>query len=139
MMEKFAHWQTGTVLPPLHLPPLTLDTLKTYAIASGDHAEAHVDPDVARAMGFPHAFAHGLLTMAWLGRLLTDQAPAPLLKSYSVRFTALVFVGEELTCSAVVSGREADAEQVRFELDLQVVNGEGEVKLAGKATVSVPL
>jgi len=138
MMDKFAHWQPGAVLPPLCLPPLTLDTLKAYGQASGDNAEAHIDPEVARAMGFPDAFAHGLLTMAWLGRLLTDQAPAPFLKSYSVRFTAPVFVGEELTCSAVIGSRESVADQLHFLLDLQVVNGEGAVKLAGKATIAVP-
>jgi len=138
-MTNYARWQLGSSLPDLRLPPVTLEMLRAYAAASGDNADVHIDPQAARDMGFPNAFAHGLLTMAWLGRLLTDQAPAPLLKSYSVRFTAPVFVGEELTCRAAVTNREADAEQMHFTLGLQVVNGEDELKLAGKATISVPL
>ena len=57
----------GDALPPLSLPPLTRTTLALYAGASGDHNPMHIDIDFARAAGMPDVFAHGMLSMAWLG------------------------------------------------------------------------
>ena len=65
----------GDEIAPLALPPLTRATLALYAGASGDHNPVHIDIDFARAAGMPDVFAHGMLSMAWLGRLLTNWAP----------------------------------------------------------------
>ena len=45
--------------------------LALFAGASGDHNPIHIDIDFARKAGMPDVFAHGMLSMAWLGRLLT--------------------------------------------------------------------
>ncbi len=59
----------------LELPPVSRIDLVLYCGASGDHNPIHVDPDFARAAGEPGVFAHGMLSMAWLARLLTDWLP----------------------------------------------------------------
>ena len=87
------------------LPPLTRTTLALYAGASGDHNPIHIDIDFARAAGMPDVFAHGMLSMAWLGRLLTDWAPQRDLREFSVRFTAMTHVGERIVCTGRVSGK----------------------------------
>ena len=112
----------GDELPPLALPPLTRTTLALYAGASGDHNPMHIDIDFARAAGMPDVFAHGMLSMAWLGRLLTEWVPQRDLREFSVRFTAMTHVGERIVCtrprrarssSATASGSSASASRRR--------------------------
>lgn len=125
----------GDTLAPLVLPPLTLETLRGYAEASGDHAEVHLDSAVARAFGFPDAIAHGLLVMAWLGRVVSDRFPPDQLRGFSARFLAPVLVGDALTCAgSVASVEEVDGERFAH-LDLAVTAGDGSVKLDGKAVI----
>ena len=124
-------WAVGTTLPELRLPPLTLEALQDYADVSGDDAAVHLDPAAAQAYGFPTAFAHGLLSMALLGRLLTARFAAHEIRHFSVRFSAPLYVGESLVCSAAVA--EAGDTLV---LALEARNAEGELKLAGRAVVA---
>ena len=60
----------GDAIPSLTLPPLSRLTLALYCGASGDHNPIHVDSDFARSAGMPDVFAHGMLSMAWLARVL---------------------------------------------------------------------
>ena len=62
----------GTEIPALELPPITRTTLALYAGASGDHNPVHIDIDFAKKAGMPDVFAHGMLSMAYLGRMLTN-------------------------------------------------------------------
>jgi acyl dehydratase len=56
-------------------PPISRATLALFAGASGDHNPIHIDLDVARSAGLDDVFAHGMLSMAYLGRLLTGWVP----------------------------------------------------------------
>jgi acyl dehydratase len=67
--------EVGTELPALELEPITRTTLALYGPASGDHNPIHLDIDVARSVGLDDVFAHGMLSMAYLGRLLTNWTP----------------------------------------------------------------
>ncbi|HEY3709529.1 MAG TPA: MaoC/PaaZ C-terminal domain-containing protein [Amycolatopsis sp.] len=78
----------GTELPPLKVPPISRTTLALFAGASGDHNPIHLDLDVARSAGLEDVFAHGMLSMAYLGRLLTDWVPQERIRSFAVRFAA---------------------------------------------------
>ncbi len=51
--------------------------ISRFADASGDHNPLHVDPEAARAAGFPATIAHGVMTLAELSRLLGTEAPGP--------------------------------------------------------------
>ena len=62
----------GTELPPLVVDPISRTTLALFAGASGDHNPIHIDLDVARSAGLDDVFAQGMLSMAYLGRLLTQ-------------------------------------------------------------------
>jgi hypothetical protein len=57
----------------LHLlcGPVTAVDLALFAAASGDHNPLHLDAEVARAAGFERPVVHGMLTMAYAGRLVT--------------------------------------------------------------------
>ena len=128
----------GDTLPPLELPPLSRTTLALYAGASGDHNPMHIDIDFARAAGMPDVFAHGMLSMAWLGRLLTNWAPQECLREFSVRFSAITHVGERIVCNGRVADKlERDGEAL-IRIVMTTANEKGEVKLTGEAFVAVP-
>jgi acyl dehydratase len=128
----------GDELPPLALPPLTRTTLALYAGASGDHNPIHVDVDFARAAGMPDVVAHGMLSMAWLGRLLTNWAPQRELREFSVRFTAMTHVGERIVCTGRVAEKlERDGERL-VRVAIATSNEAGEVKVVGDAYLSLP-
>ena len=128
----------GDALPPLALPPLTRTTLALYAGASGDHNPMHIDIDFARASGMPDVFAHGMLSMAWLGRLLTNWAPQRDLREFSVRFSAITHVGERIICTGRVADKlERDGEAL-IRVVVATANEAGEVKLTGEAFIAVP-
>ena len=67
--------QVGTAIPELVMPPISRYTLALYAGASGDHNPIHIDSDFAKKAGMPDVFAHGMLSMAYLGRMLTNWQP----------------------------------------------------------------
>ena len=127
----------GDALPPLSLPPLTRTTLALYAGASGDHNPMHIDIDFARAAGMPDVFAHGMLSMAWLGRLLTNWAPQRDLREFGVRFSAITHVGERIVCTGQVTEKlERDGERL-VRVTVATANEAGEVKLTGDALIAV--
>ena len=81
--------KVGDELAPLTVEPITRTTLALFAGASGDHNPIHIDLDVARGAGLDDVFAHGMLSMAYLARLLTDRFPQERIRSYRVRFAAI--------------------------------------------------
>ena len=138
MGVTFDSVRIGDELPPLVLPPLTRETLALYAGASGDRNPIHVDVDFARAAGMPDVVAHGMLSMAWLGRLLTSWAPQRDLREFNVRFTALTQVGERIACTGRIAEKlERDGEQI-VRVAVATANEAGEVKVSGDAYVALP-
>ncbi|MEU3607631.1 MaoC/PaaZ C-terminal domain-containing protein [Streptomyces sp. NPDC035033] len=116
----------------LECPKITRTTLALYAGASGDHNPVHIDIDACKAVGIPDVFAHGMLSMAYLGRLLTDRFPQERLKSYEVRFSAITPVNSRPTCTGAV----ARVEDGLAHLDLAVTLPDGTVTLQGSAVVT---
>jgi acyl dehydratase len=84
----------------------------------------------------PDVFAHGMLSAAWLGRLLTNWVPQPAIRSLDVRFAAITHVGERITCTGQVT-EKFEQEGKRFvRLHVVTANQDGMTKLAGDALVA---
>lgn len=128
----------GDRLPALVYPPLTRQTLALFAGASGDHNPIHIDLDFARAAGHPDVFAHGMLGMARLGRLVTRTVPQASLRRFAVRFTAVTQVGDALRCDGEVVERFTEDGEPRARLALRATTADGTVTLRGEAVVAVP-
>ena len=129
--------QVGDDIASYTTAPITRHMLALYCGASGDHNPIHVDIDFARKAGMDDVFAHGMLSMAYLGRLLTDWAPQDRLRSYGVRFAAITHLGDAVTCSGkVVEKFELDGEQ-RIRVELTTTNQDGEIKLKGDAVIAL--
>lgn len=130
--------QVGDALPAFETAPISRLTLALYCGASGDHNPIHVDTDFAHAAGQKDVFAHGMLSMAYLGRLLTNWVPQQSLREFGVRFVAITQVHDRVQCrGTVVEKLVVDGER-RLRLSLQTVDQHGQPKLAGDAVVALP-
>jgi acyl dehydratase len=99
--------EVGTVLEEkvFHLDRALL---KQYADASGDQNPIHQNEEFALSVGLPNVIAHGMLTMALVGKYVSDFAGGSAnVLEYSARFIKPVIVplGEkvDLTVSATVA------------------------------------
>ncbi|MCY1268624.1 MaoC like domain protein [compost metagenome] len=132
---NFANLEIGHELPSFTTAPISRLDLALYCGASGDHNPIHVDIDFARKAGMPDVFAHGMLSMAFLGRLLTDWVPQEQLRHFSVRFVAITHIGDAITCSGKVIEKDEASRTVRLEITTR--NQAGEIKLSGEAVVAL--
>ena len=87
---------------------LDRDLLKRYADASGDQNPIHQNEEFAVSVGLPNVIAHGMLTMALVGKYLSDFAGGSAkVVEFGARFTKPVIVpaGEkvDLTVTATVA------------------------------------
>ncbi len=124
----------GDVLPPVERPPITTTQLVQYAGASGDFNRIHYDEPFAKEGGFPSVIAHGMLSMAFLGQLVTDWAGGPQhLVRLSTRFKAVTFPGDRITVGGEVTARDDAAGTV--EVTLFARKPDGTVTLEGTATL----
>lgn len=109
--------------PPTARHKVTQELISAYANASGDHNPIHLDPAYAKRAGLPSTIAHGLLTLGMACAAVENwAAEAAWTSMVSCRFSAPVPVGDELTCSAVVTAAGADS----AELDLMAAISNGD-------------
>ena len=138
-ITKLPDWTTlqpGDTLPALELPPISRLALALYCGASGDHNPIHVDSDFAKSAGMPDVFAHGMLSAAWLARVLTNWVPQSAIRSLDVRFAAITHVGERITCTAKIAEKFELQGQRCVKLQLATANQDGLTKLTGEALVA---
>ena len=110
--------EVGTVLEE-HTYYLDRAMLKAYADASGDQNPIHQNEEFAVSVGLPNVISHGMLTMALVGKYVTDWAGgSAAVKEISARFIKPVIVPADqkvdLTVSATVS--EIDGDRISITL-----------------------
>jgi acyl dehydratase len=133
-LDKLA---VGDELPPLTLPPVNRTMLALFAGASGDHNPIHIDLDFARKAGMPDVFAHGMLGMAWLCRMLTGWAPQSRLRSVDVRFAGITHLGNVMTCRGKVTGIVEIGGERCARIEVSTANQFDQAKIAGEALVAL--
>ena len=120
---------------------VTRADLIRYAGASGDFNPIHWSDRLASKVGLPGVIAHGMFTMALVGRAVTEWAGAPdAVVEYGVRFTRPVVVpdddeGTEIQVSAVVRGVTEDG---LTRLDLTATCLGERVLAQARATILTP-
>ena len=127
----------GDDMPVLELPPISRTTLALFAGASGDHNPIHIDIDFAQKAGMKDVFAHGMLSMAFLARALTQWVPQRRILSYGVRFAAITQLGDRVQCSGKVVEKLTHAGRPCARIELTAAKRSGEVTLAGEALVAL--
>jgi len=131
--------EVGTVLPKQSFP-IRRENLVRYAGASGDFNVIHWNERRAKGVGLPDVIAHGMLTMATAGRVVTDWIGDPgRVVSYGVRFSAPVVVpdddqGATVDVEGVVEAKHDDG---TVTVGLTVTVGGNKVLMGAKAVVRV--
>jgi acyl dehydratase len=127
---------------PVRTFQVTRADLVRYAGASGDFNPIHWSDRTAVKVGLPGVIAHGMLTMALVGRAVTGWAGDPgAVVEFGVRFTKPVVVpdddqGTEVEVGAKVKDVTGDG---LARLDI-IATCQGEKVLAqARATVRVPV
>ena len=109
-----------------------------YAGASGDYNPLHTDEVfVTQAAGYPAVFAHGMLTMGMMGKLLTDVVGDGRLTNFGVRFANQVWPGDSLVGTAEVVAIRGDGEDHFVDLSLVTTNQHGSAVITGAASARI--
>ena len=83
---------------------VTRADLVAYAEASGDHNPIHQDEEVARGVGLPGVIAHGMYTLALVGRAVAEWTDGAEVVDLGAKFTSPVVVPAEGGAEVVVAG-----------------------------------
>lgn len=128
----------GTELPSLTKPAITRDTLKAYGPAAGDPNPMHVDDEFAKNAGYPGVFAHGMLSMGYLGEFLHRAAGGVgNVKKFRARFAKLTWPGDIITCKGTVTAVRDEGGARVVDCDIWTETQTGEKKVTGTATLAL--
>lgn len=109
--------EVGTILPT-KVFYLDRGLLKAYADASGDQNPIHQSEEFALSVGLPNVIAHGMLTMALVGKFITDWAGGSAnVKEFSARFIKPVIVpaGEKVDLTVTATVIEIDGGEIKLD------------------------
>lgn len=138
MHERQTSVLVGERLPELVCGPLTRAKLALYAGASGDHVPLHIDTDAAKVAGFDDVFGHGMLSMAFLGRMVSAWAGQRNIREWSVRFVAIAPVHATVVCTGEVTELLVVDDERCARLALSATIDGGIPILSGDAIVAIP-
>ena len=89
--------------------------LVAYANASGDQNPIHQNEEFALSVGLPNVIAHGMLTMALVGKYVTDWAGGSAsVKEFGARFVKPVIVpaGQKIDLTVTATVAEVDGDRI---------------------------
>jgi acyl dehydratase len=110
--------------------------LKAYAEASGDHNPIHQNEEFAVSVGLPNVIAHGMLTMALVGKYVTDWAGgSAAVKEFSARFVKPVIVPADQKVDLTVSATVSEIDEDRVSITLSATSAGIKVLGMAKAVV----
>jgi acyl dehydratase len=128
--------EVGTVLPE-RVFEIDRELLVAYANASGDQNPIHQNEEFALSVGLPNVIAHGMLTMALVGKYVTDWAGGSAsVKEFSARFIKPVIVPAGQKVDLTVSATVAEVDGDRISLTLSATSAGVKVLGMAKAVVT---
>ena len=112
--------------------------LKQYADASGDQNPIHQDEEFAISVGLPNVIAHGMLTMALVGKYVSDLAGgSEKVREFGGRFTKPVIVPAGQDVDLTVSATVTDVVDGKATLSLSATSAGVKVLGLAKAVVAL--
>ena len=128
--------EVGTALPE-RVFEIDRALLVAYANASGDQNPIHQKEEFALSVGLPNVIAHGMLTMALVGKYVTDWAGGSAsVKEFGARFVKPVIVPAGQKVDLTVSATVAEINGDRISLTLSATSAGVKVLGMAKAVVT---
>ena len=117
--------------------PISRTTLALFAGASGDHNPIHIDLDFVRKAGLDDVFAHGMLGMAYLGQLLTNNFSQEKIKKYSAKFISITQIGAKFSLTGhIIDEIILDGEKC-LKIEIKAEDQNQDVKIVGEAIIAL--
>ena len=114
------------------------ELLKRYADASGDQNPIHQDEAFAKSVGLPDVIAHGMLSMALVGKYVSDIAgSAAHVLEFGARFTKPVIVPAGQDVDLTVSATVTDIADGKATLSISATSAGVKVLGMAKAVISI--
>ncbi len=115
---------------------LDRELLKRYADASGDQNPIHQNEEFALSVGLPNVIAHGMLTMALVGKYVSDFAGGSTkVVEFGARFTKPVIVPAGQKVDLTVTATVAEISEGKISLTLSATSAGVKVLGMAKAVV----
>ena len=115
---------------------LDRELLKHYADASGDQNPIHQNEEFAVSVGLPNVIAHGMLTMALVGKYISDFAGGSAkVVEFGARFTKPVIVPAGQKVDLTVSATVAEISEGKISITLSATSVGVKVLGMAKAVV----
>jgi len=127
--------EVGTELPE-RVFEIDRELLVAYANASGDQNPIHQNEEFALSVGLPNVIAHGMLTMALVGKYVTDWAGGSAsVKEFGARFVKPVIVPAGQKVDLTVNATVAEVDGDRLSLTISATSAGVKVLGMAKAVV----
>ena len=127
--------EVGTQLPE-KVFYVDREMLKRYADASGDQNPIHQNGEFALSVGLPNVIAHGMLTMALVGKYVSDFAGGSAkVIEFGARFTKPVIVPANQKVDLTVSAQVTEIADGKVSLNLSATSAGVKVLGMAKAVV----
>jgi acyl dehydratase len=127
--------EVGATIPE-RVFTINRELLKAYADASGDQNPIHQNEEFAISVGLPNVIAHGMLTMALVGKFVTDwTGGSSKVTHFGARFIKPVIVPANTDVDLTVTATISAVEDKSITLDLTATSAGIKVLGMAKATV----
>ncbi len=137
MAAKWESVNVGDELPKYVHEKVTRTDLVKYAGASGDYNPMHHDETLAKAVGLPSVFAHGMFSMGLLSNVLVAFGGAGSVKRFDVQFRSITWPDDPVTCTGKVTAKREEGGQKLVDVEIQCETKPGTKSIIGSATLAL--
>jgi acyl dehydratase len=130
--------QIGDEAPVWTVPRLSRTQIVRYAGASGDFNPIHHDEKFSVRAGNETVFAHGMLSMGLMGKMLTDWVGDGNLRNFRVRFVNRVWPVDTVAYKAVVTDKQEEHGEYMINADIYAENQYGTRTIEGSMRAALP-
>lgn len=116
---------------------VTDDTVRGFALVSGDHNPVHLDEEYASNTRFKKRIAHGMLGGSLFSTIFGTQLPGEgsIYVSQSLVFKRPIYIGDKIAATVTITRIDTEKRRVFFTTQCTV---EGKVVIDGEAEIYIP-
>ncbi|HWZ19801.1 MAG TPA: dehydratase, partial [Ktedonobacteraceae bacterium] len=81
---------------------------------------------------------HGMLTMGFVGQMLSDYVGPAALRKFGVRFKGMTHLDDVISCTGTITEKYETDGEARIAGKVQAADQNGEVKVAGTFVAALP-
>lgn len=128
----------GDEIPSRTFEALEREDFVRYAGASGDFNPLHYDEPYAKSAGRDTVIGQGMVVAGHVSSVLSAWVGPEHVETFTVRFTAAILPGDDITVTGSVVDRREKDDEVELDVELTAANADDEPVVTGTATAVLP-